>query len=56
MTDFQDWFWMATAAGQTFIELRYVAARSPDAAMKALATQSLVPRAIDIALKSAGSA
>lgn len=56
MTDIQDWFWMETTAGRTFIELRNMAARSSDPAMKGLATLSLVPRAIDVALTTGSSA
>ena len=48
----QDWFWLETAAGQAFVELRDKAASSADPAMKGLATLSLVPRAVQAALKA----
>ena len=47
----QDWFWFETAAGQAFLQIRSQASASTDAAVKALAGQSLVPRAVDVALK-----
>jgi hypothetical protein len=52
MTDIQNWFWMETAAGQAFLELRNKAGQSSDPTMKGLATLSLVPRAVDVALKA----
>lgn len=45
-SDIQDWFWTETAAGKLFIGLRDMAAGSPDASMKGLATLSLVPRTV----------
>jgi len=45
----QDWFWFETAAGQAFLEIRSRVAESTDAAVKALAGLSLVPRAVDLA-------
>ncbi len=48
----QDWFWFETAAGQAFLQIRSHALASTDAGVKALAGQSLVPRAVDIALKA----
>jgi len=48
----QDWFWFETAAGQAFLEIRARAAESADAAVKALAGLTLVPRAVDLALKA----
>jgi len=48
----QDWFWFETAAGQAFLEIRARIAESADAAVKALAGLSLVPRAVDLALKA----
>mgnify|MGYP003382526778 CR=1 FL=1 len=48
----QDWFWFETAAGQAFLQIRSHALSSTDAAVKALAGQSLVPRAVDMALKA----
>jgi hypothetical protein len=56
VTEIQNWFWLETAAGKTFVELRNVAAKSPDPTMKGLATLSLVPRAVDAALKDGNSA
>jgi hypothetical protein len=56
VAEIQNWFWRETAAGKTFLELRTVAARSADPTMKGLATLSLVPRAVDAALKAGGSA
>jgi len=55
VAEIQNWFWLETAAGKTFLELRNVAAKSPDPTMKGLATLSLVPRAVDAALKAASS-
>jgi hypothetical protein len=52
MTDIQNWFWMETAAGQVFLELRDKAGQSSDPTMKGLATLSLVPRAVDAALRA----
>lgn len=52
MSDIQNWFWMETAAGQAFLELRNKAGQSSDPTMKGLATLSLVPRAVDAALKT----
>jgi hypothetical protein len=52
MTDIQNWFWLETAAGKTFLELRNVAVKSADPTMKILATLSLVPRAVDAALRA----
>jgi hypothetical protein len=49
VTEIQNWFWTETAAGKTFLELRNMAAGSPDPTMKGLATLSLVPRAVDAA-------
>jgi len=48
----QDWFWFDTAAGQAFLAIRARAADSTDAAVKALSGLGLVPRAVDVALKS----
>jgi hypothetical protein len=48
----QDWFWMETAAGRALLEIRNRAAGNPDPAIKALAAQSLVPRAVDASLES----
>jgi hypothetical protein len=56
MTEIQNWFWMETAAGQAFLELRNKAAQSSDPTMKGLATLSLVPRAVDAALKAGPAA
>ena len=50
--DIQNWFWMETVAGQVFLSLRDRAALSGDPTMKGLATLSLVPRAVEAALKT----
>ena len=52
VAEIQNWFWMETSAGQVFVELRDKAGRSSDPTMKGLATLSLVPRAVDAALKA----
>lgn len=44
--DVQNWFWLETAAGQSFVAIRDKAAVSGDPTMKGLATLSLVPRAM----------
>ena len=49
----QDWFWLETVAGQAYVGLRDKAASSADPSMKGLATLSLVPRAVQAALKAA---
>jgi len=51
----QNWFWMETAAGEAFREIRARAALSDDAAVKALVATSLVPRAVDAAMEAAHS-
>lgn len=43
----RDWFWLETAAGAALNQLRVIAARSNDASVKAVAVQSIVPRAIE---------
>lgn len=50
--DIQNWFWMESAAGQVFLALRDKAALGGDPTMKGLATLSLVPRAVEAALKA----
>ena len=50
--DIQNWFWMETTAGEVFLRLRDLAAQSADPSMKGLATLSLVPRQVDMALKA----
>jgi len=52
--EMQRWFWQDTAAGQAFLAIRDRAATSVDPAMQPIATLSLVPRAVDAALRSAG--
>lgn len=52
----QNWFWLETAAGEALLEIRARTLRSEDAALKALAMQSLVPRAVDTMLASARTA
>ena len=55
-TEVLHWFWLETIAGRVFIALRDKAAASTDPTMKGLATLSLVPRAVNDALKArAGS-
>lgn len=49
----QDWFWRDTSAGQALLVIRDRAAASENPAVKALAVQSIVPRAVDAALKVA---
>ncbi len=56
IAEIQNWFWLETAAGKTFVEIRKLAAESPDPKMKGLATLSLVPRAVDAILKTEGKA
>jgi hypothetical protein len=51
----QHWFWHDTAAGEAFVAIRTRAAQSPDPSMKPLATLSLVPRAVEMALQSAAT-
>ncbi len=51
-TDIANWFWMETAAGETFLALRDMAGQSADPTMKGLATLSLVPRTVVAALKA----
>jgi hypothetical protein len=41
-----EWFWLQTAAGEAFIALRDMAAKSSEPSMKGLATLSLVPRSV----------
>jgi hypothetical protein len=53
--DIQQWFWRETAAGRAFLLIRDKAAQSQDPALKGIATLSLVPRAVDVALRSAHS-
>lgn len=55
ITEIQNWFWLETAAGKTYLELRDIAAKSADPAMKGLATLSLVPRAVNAVLKAGGA-
>jgi hypothetical protein len=50
----QDWFWRQTSAGEALLAIRDRAAASEDPALRALAGQSLVPRAVDAALQAAG--
>ena len=50
------WFWLDTAAGETFVALRDMAARSADPGMKGIATLSLVPRAASALLTARGEA
>ena len=44
--DILRWFWLDTAAGETFVAVRDHAATLEDASFKGLATLSLVPRAV----------
>lgn len=41
-----EWFWLETAAGEAFMALRDMAAKSSEPSMKGLATLSLVPRSV----------
>ena len=52
-----EWFWLDTAAGEAFVALRDMAAKSADPGMKGIATLSLVPRAVLplLAARQAGS-
>ena len=50
--EFQDWFWLQTAAGETMLAIRDHARNSADPALERLASLSLVPRAVDAALKA----
>ena len=51
--DIQRWFWTETAAGQAFLHIRQRAKESGDPALEPIANLSLVPRAVDAALKRA---
>ena len=44
--DILRWFWLDTAAGETFVTVRDRAAALDDASFKGLATLSLIPRAV----------
>ncbi len=48
----QDWFWLETAAGQTVVQLRALAANSTDASVKTVAGMSLIPRTVETLLKA----
>lgn len=48
----QRWFWFETSAGSAILDIRAKVAQSNDAAVKALAGNSLVPRAVDLMLQS----
>lgn len=50
--EFQDWFWMHTAAGEALLAIRDRARDSADPSLGRLANLSLVPRAVDLALKA----
>ena len=52
----QHWFWHDTAAGEAFVAIRARAGQSADPSMKPLATLSLVPRAVEMALQTAAAA
>lgn len=45
-----EWFWKETVAGQAVLALRKIAAQNADASVKAVAVQSLVPRAVEAML------
>jgi hypothetical protein len=49
----QHWFWHNTTAGEAFLAIRAKAAQSADPSMKPLAVLSLVPRAVEMSLRSA---
>lgn len=46
----QNWFWLESAAGRVFLQLRGIAANSADPSMKPVASLSLVPRAVEMVL------
>lgn len=43
----QDWFWLETAGGAALRQIRAVAAKSAEPSVKAVAVQSLIPRAVE---------
>ncbi len=43
----QDWFWLETAGGAALRQIRAVAAKSAEPSVKAVAVQSLIPRAAE---------
>ena len=52
----QDWFWMETALAQAIVQIRAIAANSTDPSAKAIAVMSLIPRAVEAALKRLNNA
>lgn len=52
----QDWFWMETALAQAIVQIRAIAANSTEPSAKAIAVMSLIPRAVEAALKRATTA
>ena len=49
----QQWFWLETAAGQAVLKIRELAAQSAEPSLKAVAVQSIVPRAVEAILRGA---
>ena len=47
----QNWLWMETALGQAIVQIRTIAANSTEPSVKSVAMMSLIPRAIETALK-----
>lgn len=43
----QDWFWLETAGGAAIRQIRGIAAKSAESSVKAVAVQSLIPRAVE---------
>jgi hypothetical protein len=43
----QDWFWHNTALGRAIVQIRGIAARCSEPTVKAVAVQSLIPRAVE---------
>ncbi len=49
----QHWFWLETAGGAVVREIRRIAAASTEPSIKAVAVQSLIPRAVEMMLARA---
>ena len=52
----QEWFWMETALAQAIVQIRAIAANSTEPSAKTIAVMSLIPRAMEAALKRATNA
>lgn len=50
----QNWFWTETALGKAIVQIKAIASESTEKSVKAVAGMSLIPRAIETALKRAG--